>query len=42
MLDQAPVTTMLPVIALNRARHFYETKLGLRPLARRQVQICLR
>jgi catechol 2,3-dioxygenase-like lactoylglutathione lyase family enzyme len=23
---------MLPVIDLNRARHFYETKLGLRPL----------
>jgi len=32
MLDQAPVTTMLPVIDLNRARHFYEAKLGLRPL----------
>ena len=31
MLDQAPVTTMLPVIDLNRARHFYEAKLGLRP-----------
>jgi catechol 2,3-dioxygenase-like lactoylglutathione lyase family enzyme len=32
MLDQAPVTTMLPVIDLHRARHFYETMLGLRPL----------
>ncbi len=32
MLDKAPVTTMLPVIDLHRARHFYETRLGLRPL----------
>jgi len=32
MLDKAPVTTMLPVIDLTRARHFYETKLGLHPL----------
>jgi catechol 2,3-dioxygenase-like lactoylglutathione lyase family enzyme len=32
MLDKAPVTTMLPVIDLDRARHFYETRLGLRPL----------
>ena len=32
MLDKAPVTTMLPVIDLKRARDFYEAKLGLRPL----------
>ena len=32
MLANAPVTTMLPVIDLDRARHFYEDKLGLEPL----------
>ena len=32
MLANAPVTTMLPVIDLDRARRFYEGKLGLRPL----------
>ena len=32
MLDKAPVTTMLPAIDLNRARRFYEAKLGLQPL----------
>ena len=32
MLGNAPVTTMLPVIDLDRARRFYEGQLGLRPL----------
>ncbi|ODS97142.1 MAG: glyoxalase [Lautropia sp. SCN 69-89] len=32
MLAHAPVTTMLPVIDLERARRFYEGKLGLEPL----------
>jgi catechol 2,3-dioxygenase-like lactoylglutathione lyase family enzyme len=32
MLDKAPITAMLPVIDLARARQFYETRLGLRPL----------
>ena len=32
MLDHAPVTTMLPVIDLARARAFYESTLGLVPL----------
>jgi catechol 2,3-dioxygenase-like lactoylglutathione lyase family enzyme len=32
MLANAPVTTMLPVIDLDRARHFYEDQLGLLPL----------
>ena len=32
MLTNAPVTTMLPVVDLDRARHFYEDRLGLRPL----------
>jgi predicted enzyme related to lactoylglutathione lyase len=32
MLTKAPVTTMLPVKDLNRAREFYEKKLGLKPL----------
>jgi catechol 2,3-dioxygenase-like lactoylglutathione lyase family enzyme len=31
MLTNAPVTTMLPVIDLKRARDFYEKKLGLEP-----------
>ncbi len=31
MLANAPVTTILPVIDLNRARDFYERKLGMRP-----------
>jgi catechol 2,3-dioxygenase-like lactoylglutathione lyase family enzyme len=31
MLAKSPVTTMLPVIDLDRARDFYERKLGLRP-----------
>ena len=30
MLTNAPVTTMLPVIDLQRAREFYENKLGLK------------
>jgi catechol 2,3-dioxygenase-like lactoylglutathione lyase family enzyme len=30
MLTHAPVTTMLPVIDLQRARDFYEKKLGLK------------
>jgi predicted enzyme related to lactoylglutathione lyase len=36
MLNDAPVTTMLPVKDLNRAREFYEKKLGLKPLGLRQ------
>ena len=36
MLTDAPVTTMLPVKDLNRAREFYEKKLGLKPLGLRQ------
>jgi len=32
MLANVPVTTMLPVIDLERARSFYEGKLGLKPL----------
>ena len=32
MLTNAPVTTMLPVKDLNRARAFYESKLGLKPV----------
>jgi catechol 2,3-dioxygenase-like lactoylglutathione lyase family enzyme len=31
MLANAPVTTMLPVKDLNRARAFYEGKLGMKP-----------
>ena len=30
MLENAPVMTMLPVVDMNRARDFYEGKLGLR------------
>ena len=36
MLTKAAVTTMLPVKDLNRAREFYEKKLGLKPLGSRQ------
>ena len=36
MLTQAPVTTMLPVKDLNRAREFYEKKLRLKPLGAKQ------
>lgn len=32
MLSKAPVTTMLPVGDLDRARHFYEDQLGLQPI----------
>ena len=32
MLSSAPVTTMLPVIDMQRARDFYESRLGLRPV----------
>ena len=32
MLTHAPVTTMLPVKDLDRARQFYEGKLGLKPI----------
>ena len=32
MLTHAPVTTMLPVKDLGRARQFYEGKLGLKPI----------
>ena len=35
MLSNAPVTTMLPVKDLNRARAFYEGKLGLKPVGLR-------
>lgn len=31
MLTNAPVTTILPVLDMNRARDFYENKLGLTP-----------
>ena len=31
MLSDAPVTTMLPVIDMARARDFYENRLGLKP-----------
>jgi catechol 2,3-dioxygenase-like lactoylglutathione lyase family enzyme len=31
MLSSAPVTTILPVIDMKRARDFYENKLGLQP-----------
>jgi predicted enzyme related to lactoylglutathione lyase len=31
MLTNAPVTTILPVIDMSRARDFYESKLGLKP-----------
>jgi catechol 2,3-dioxygenase-like lactoylglutathione lyase family enzyme len=31
MLADAPMTTMLPVTDLDRARQFYEGKLGLKP-----------
>jgi predicted enzyme related to lactoylglutathione lyase len=36
MLTNAPVTTMLPVKDLDRAREFYEKKLGLRALGAKQ------
>jgi predicted enzyme related to lactoylglutathione lyase len=36
MLTQAAVTTLLPVKDLDRAREFYEKKLGLKPLGLRQ------
>ena len=32
MLSNAPVTTILPVIDMQRARDFYETRLGLKPV----------
>jgi predicted enzyme related to lactoylglutathione lyase len=32
MLADSPVTTMLPVIDMERARDFYENKLGLKPI----------
>lgn len=32
MLSSAPVTTMLPVMDMKRAREFYENKLGLKPV----------
>ena len=32
MLANAPVTTMLPVIDMQRAREFYEGRLGLAPV----------
>ncbi|MBD7977632.1 VOC family protein [Serpens gallinarum] len=35
MLSTAPVTLMLPVIDLHRARDFYEHTLGLRPEGQR-------
>jgi catechol 2,3-dioxygenase-like lactoylglutathione lyase family enzyme len=36
VLTKAPVTTMLPVKDLARAREFYEKKLGLKPIGARQ------
>ncbi|WP_374603682.1 VOC family protein [Niveibacterium sp.] len=35
MLADAPVTTLLPVVDLDRARHFYQQSLGLRPVGAR-------
>lgn len=35
MLTNAPVTTMLPVTDMQRARDFYENKLGLQPRGER-------
>lgn len=35
MLSNAPVTTMLPVIDLQRAQDFYERRLGLTPVGLR-------
>ena len=32
MLSAAPVTTMLPVMDMQRARNFYESKLGMKPV----------
>ena len=32
MLENAPLTTILPVIDMQRARGFYEKKLGLKPV----------
>ena len=32
MLSVAPVTTMLPVVDMQRARDFYESKLGMKPV----------
>ena len=32
MLEKAPMTTILPVIDMQRARGFYEKKLGLKPV----------
>lgn len=32
MLSSAPITTMMPVMDMSRARHFYEAMLGLRPV----------
>ena len=32
MLENAPMTTILPVIDMQRARGFYENKLGLKPV----------
>lgn len=36
MLTQAPATTILPVRNLERAREFYEKRLGLRPVGLQQ------
>lgn len=35
MLTNAPMTTILPVVDMQRARDFYENKLGLRPAGMR-------
>ena len=35
MLSSAPVTTILPVIDMQRARDFYENKLGMKPAGMR-------
>lgn len=34
MLSQSPVTTIVPIVDLPRARRFYEQQLGLRPEGR--------
>ena len=31
MLTNAPLTTILPIVDMSRARDFYENKLGLKP-----------
>ena len=35
MLTNAPVTTILPVVNMERARNFYEKRLGLEPVGQK-------